>query len=218
MFSFDLLLSWARFRVRSQERSHFIISWISFLLLSRFVSLVFQRLAQSHFFLSTSLFFFNFLSSFNRFISFFLLNSSSSSFSFLILSHSFTSRSFAFLLFAFRSFTSRSFTSRSFASRSFASSTEVETIIIFRRINRNFFVIEKNKRMFALMKKLKLSFENFVINAIEMSENSHERKNNQRKRRLMNKKMSSFVFDKQFSVARIFWVLSFKLSKWITSC
>jgi hypothetical protein len=68
--------------------------------------------------------------------------------------------------------------------------------------------------MFALMKKLKLSFENFVINAIEMSENFHERKNNQRKRRLMNKKkMSSFVFDKQFSIARISRVLSFKVSK-----
>jgi hypothetical protein len=38
------------------------------------------------------------------------------------------------------------------------------------------------------MKKLKLSFENFVINAIEMSENFHERENNQRKQRLMNKK------------------------------
>jgi hypothetical protein len=42
--------------------------------------------------------------------------------------------------------------------------------------------------MFALMKKLRFSFENFVINAIEMSENFHERENNQRKRRLMNKK------------------------------
>jgi hypothetical protein len=42
--------------------------------------------------------------------------------------------------------------------------------------------------VFALMKKLKLSFENFVINAIEMSENFHEKENNQRRRRLMNKK------------------------------
>jgi hypothetical protein len=149
------------------------------------------------------------LSSFNRFIFSFSLNSSFSSFNSSILFYSFTFRSFTS-----RSFTFRSFTFRSFVFRSFASSTEVETIIIFRRINKNFFVIKKNKRMFALMKKLKFSFENFVINAIEMSENFHEKKNNQRKRRLMNKKkMSSFVFDKQFSVARIFRVLSFKVSK-----
>jgi hypothetical protein len=73
--------------------------------------------------------------------------------------------------------------SRSFTSKSF---NDVE-ISIFRRINRDSFIIEKIESVLKLMRRMKLSFEDFVIKTIE---------NSSRRRQLwMNKKkwIRSFV-------------------------
>ncbi len=159
-------------RTRTLTFSRFMNSNSSSRVFHLFSSLTTRFIAFSSF---DVFFLFNSSSSFERFVSSFSLNS------LFYSSRSFTARSFTdrFIssssLSSFSSFNS-SISSRSFTSKSFS---DVE-ISIFRRVNRDFFIIEKIENVLQLMRRMKFLFEDFVIKTIENS--------SRRRQLLMNKK------------------------------
>ncbi len=174
-------------RTRTLTSSRFMNSNSSSRAFHLFNSLAVRVIAFSSF---DVLFFFNSSSSFERFVS------SSSLSSLFYSSRSFIARSFTARSFTARSFTARSFIDRlisssslnssssfssSISSRSFTSESfsDVE-ISIFRRVNRDSFIIEKIESVLKLMKRMKFSFEDFVIKTIESS--------SRKRQLLMNKK------------------------------